>query len=210
MPFLRQGASASVTIPAGQSIRLGALRGSQAQLLIPNGMPGGPVSVVTDGQTVFGPYPNGAVVQASSILGDAEYVVGASPVLTDQPYLPGSVVINGGTINNTAVGPTTPSTGRFTSLRSTSLLSALTDSSGTPGDVTNNAARGRAAFAAAASTVVVTSSLCAADSSVFVSLGGADATLTSIRVTPGAGSFTVRGNAAATGITPFDFLVVQN
>jgi hypothetical protein len=42
-----------------------------------------------------------------------------------------------------------------------------------------------------------------------VSLGGTDATLTSIRVTAAAGSFTVTGNAAATAITKFDFLVVN-
>lgn len=113
-------------------------------------------------------------------------------------------------LNGISIGATTPSTGSFTSLRSTSLQSALTDGSGTPGNVTQNVSRGRAAFAAAASTVVVTNSQVAANSTVLVSLGGSDATLTSVRVTPAAGSFTVTGNAAATGTTVFDYVVIQN
>lgn len=117
-------------------------------------------------------------------------------------YLPAGVAITGGSIAGV--------TGSFTTLRATSLQVAFTDSSGTPGNVTNNAARGRAAFAAAGTSVVVTSSLVAANSTVLVTLGGTDATLTTIRVTPGAGSFTVTGNAAATATTPFDFIVVQN
>jgi hypothetical protein len=88
---------------------------------------------------------------------------------------------------------------------------ALTDGSGTPGNITQNGVtHGRAAFAAAGASVVVTNSLVAANSSVFVSLGGGDATLTSVRVTPGAGTFTVTGNAAATGTVPFDYFVVLN
>ena len=143
-----------------------------------------------------------------------EYLVGTTvntPALAAQGmYNPASVAVTGGTINGTSVGATTPSTGSFTSLRMTSFLSAFTDSSGTPGNVTNNSARGRAAFAAAGSSVVVTNSQVAANSTVLVQLGGSDATLTTVRVTPAAGSFTVTGNAAATGITVFDFIVIQN
>lgn len=113
-------------------------------------------------------------------------------------------------VDGAPVGATTPSSGSFTTLRSTTLQSALTDGSGTPGNVTQNVEHGRAAFAAAASTVVVTNSQVAANSTVLVSLGGSDATLTSVRVTPAAGSFTVTGNAAATGTTPFDYIVIQN
>lgn len=91
-----------------------------------------------------------------------------------------------------------------------SFAAAVTDSSGTPGNATQNTDRGRAAFAAAASTVTITNSQVAANSTVLAQLGGADATLTSVRVTPGAGSFTVTGNAAATGTTPFDYFIIQN
>ena len=117
---------------------------------------------------------------------------------------PTNVVLTGGTIDNIPVGNSTHAV-----VKSSNTKENYTDSSGTPGNVTNNSPRGRAAFAAAASTVVVTSSLVTAASTVLPALGGADATLTSVRVTPGAGSFTVTGNAAATGITPFDFTVVN-
>lgn len=88
-------------------------------------------------------------------------------------------------------------------------ISATTDTSGTPGPATVSTSRGRAAFAAASASVVITNSLVVSTSTVMVALGGADATLLSVRVTPGAGSFTVTGNAAATGITPFDFRIVN-
>lgn len=133
------------------------------------------------------------------------FKVGVDPATISAGFL-----LAGVAINSTTIGATTPSTGSFTSLRFTSILSAITDSSGTPGNVTNNAARGRAAFAAAGTSVVVTSSLCAANSTVLVSLKGGDATLTSVTVTPAAGSFTVTGNAAATATTPFDFVVIGN
>lgn len=87
------------------------------------------------------------------------------------------------------------------------LSDASTNSSGTPGNASSATPRGRAAFAAAGSTVVITNALVLAASSIFVQLGGADATLTSVRVTAAAGSFTVTGNAGATGTTPFDYLI---
>jgi hypothetical protein len=121
-------------------------------------------------------------------------------------YNPAAVALTGGTINNTSVGATTRSTGAFTTLALT-----RTDSSATPGNVTNNSALGRAAFAVGASTVVVTNSIVTASSEVFVELrGAADATLTSIvGVTVAAGSFTVTGNANATAAKQFSFLVVN-
>lgn len=158
---------------------------------------------------------------------------------TTTPTASQQVALTSGTpINNTSIGATTASTGAFTTLSASSTVSGtgfsnymaappsigtttpgivktsnlqatFTDSSGTPGNVTNNSPRGRVAVAAAASTVVVTSSLVTAASTILVSLGGADATLTSVRVTPAAGSFTVTGNAAATGNTALDFLVVN-
>jgi hypothetical protein len=213
MPFLQQGRDAQVVIPAGQSIRVGALRGASASISIPQGLPGGPTQSVTDGQSVYGPYPAGATVTVEAVYGEAEYVVSANPFLTDGLYNSGAVSITGGAVNNTTIGVATPNTGSFTTLRFAiggSLNCALIDGSGTPGNVTQNQPRGRAAFAAAGASVAVTNSLVAANSTILVSLGGADATLTSVRVTPGAGSFTVTGNAAATGITPFDYLVIQN
>lgn len=104
-----------------------------------------------------------------------------------------------------AIGSTTPGVVKTSNLQAT-----FTDSSATPGNVTNNSPRGRAAFAAAGNSVTVTNSLVAATSSVFVQKETADATLTTIlSVVPGAGSFVVTGNAAATATTKFSFLVVN-
>jgi len=200
MPFLQEGREATVVIPAGQSIRVGALLGASASISIPIGLPGGPTQTITDGQSVFGPYPAGATVNVESLVGVTEFVVGASPALTDNVYNSGSVSITGGSITATL---------RVASIGS--FAAALTDGSGTPGNITQNGVtHGRAAFAAAGTSVVVTNSLVAANSSVFVSLRGGDATLTDVRVTPAAGSFTVTGNVAATAITIFDYFVVLN
>lgn len=134
--------------------------------------------------------------------------VGDATLVTADPggFNPAAVALTGGAIDNTPIGATTRSTGAFSRL-------ALTraDSTGTPGNVTNNNQLGRAAFAAAASTVTVTNSSVTATSEVFVQLlGAADATLTSIvGVTVAGGSFTVTGNAAATANKSFSFLVVN-
>lgn len=150
-----------------------------------------------------------------------------------------TALVSGTPINSTSIGATSASTGAFTTLSASSTVSGAgftnymaappsigtttpgivktinlqatyTDSSGTPGNVTNNSPRGRAAFAAASATVTVTSSLVTATSSVFVQQETADATLTTIlSVVPAAGSFTVTGNAAAIGTTKFSFFVVN-
>jgi len=111
------------------------------------------------------------------------------------------------TTGNVVLGATT--TGLTTLTQLDTLTATNTNTSGTPGNATINTLSGRAAFAAAASTCVITNSKVTATSRVFVSLSGGDATLTSVRVTPAAGSFTVTGNAAATGVTVFDFFVVN-
>ena len=248
MPFLRNGESVTVTVPSGQRIAIGALRGSQASILIPQGLAGGPVAVMDDTTRTFGPWTGLTVnVTVNSSQGVVEFVIGATPVLTDDTINEAAAALTGGTINGTSVGATTPSTGSFTTLAATgavtmnpaslavsiapsgtgsatfgasgtgsttvtrvgSLTVLTTDTSGTPGNATINTLSGRAAFAAAGSTVVVTNSTVTATSKVFVSLRAGDATLDSVRVTPAAGSFTVTGNAAATAITIFDFFVVN-
>ena len=92
------------------------------------------------------------------------------------------------------------------------------DSSGTPGNATINARSGRCAIAAAAASVVITNNTVTAASHVFVTLlgsapaGAADATLTQILriyIPAGGGSFTIFGNAAATGNPIVDFVVIS-
>lgn len=120
----------------------------------------------------------------------------------------GTVTINPSTLsnmNNVAIGQTTPQAVKTSNLQA----GTFTDISGTPGAGTSSGTRGRAAFAAAASSVVITSTLVTAASTVLVQLATNDTTLKSVSVIPGAGSFTVTGNAAATGTTVFDFLVIN-
>lgn len=104
------------------------------------------------------------------------------------------------------IGQTTPS-----SVRTSNLSASFTDSTGTPGNVTNNSPRGRVAFASAASSVTVTNSLVTASSMVIAVLRTADGALTDIlRVTPAAGSFTITANGASTGTAAqADFFVVN-
>lgn len=204
MPFLQQSQTVDVVIPAGQSIRVGALRGAKAQILIPSGLPGGPTGLVADGQSVFGPYVAATTVQVLSQVGETEYVVGASPALTDQQYNPASATITGGSLNNVTVGATTRTTGAFTALAITG-----TDSSGTPGNVTNTSGSGRAAIAAGATTVVVTSSAVGAGDHVFIQ-PRAIGTPAMWSVVTAAGSFTVTVNVAAGATWPFDFVVIKN
>lgn len=83
-----------------------------------------------------------------------------------------------------------------------------TDASGTPGNVTQNVLRGRAAIAAVASTCVVTNSNVTATSQILLTIQGNDTTLKSATATPATGSFTVQGNAAATATVKFDYTVI--
>lgn len=81
---------------------------------------------------------------------------------------------------------------------------------GTTGAQTINQPSGTVNFAAAASTLVVTNSLCTVNSLVFAQLRKTDATLTFIKsVVPAAGSFTINGNVAATAETSCAFLIIN-
>jgi hypothetical protein len=117
-----------------------------------------------------------------------------------------SVSFTGGTMNGVVIGGTTRSSAAFTFVQ----VSA-TDSTSTPGNVTNGSTNGRAAFSAGTSSVVVTNgSVVATDTVLITLLGAADATLLYITgVTVAAGSFTVTGNANATAIKGFMFSVIK-
>lgn len=84
------------------------------------------------------------------------------------------------------------------------------NSTGSPGAATLNTPSGRSAIAAGAASVVITNSLVSASSQVYAMLQTADATLTSIKsIVPGAGSFTITGNANATANTNVCWFVVN-
>ncbi len=85
MPFLLPRQSVDVTVPAGQSIIVGNLRGQNVDVLNSNkNDPNAPIVRVplsTTG-TVYGPYPNGANLRIVTGEVTTEYVVGTAPVLT--------------------------------------------------------------------------------------------------------------------------------
>lgn len=126
---------------------------------------------------------------------------------------PASVAITGGAINGAVIGGTTPAAGTFTTLRATTdFQNASTDSSGTPGAATISTPSGRCSIAAAAASVVITSTICTATSKVFATINqaAADATaLQIVRVSTAAGSFTIFANAAATATTVVDFHLIN-
>lgn len=80
---------------------------------------------------------------------------------------------------------------------------------GTIGAVTINKAAGRVNVAAAATSVVVTNSLCTAASHVMATISQNDGTAVLKNVVPAAGSFTINLNAAATANTSVDFFIIN-
>lgn len=82
------------------------------------------------------------------------------------------------------------------------------DSSGSPGAATQNVSRGRAAIAIGALSCVITNALVTANSQILVTLESVDTTLTFLRAAaPGAGAFTVTGNANATAAAKFSYSI---
>jgi hypothetical protein len=102
----------------------------------------------------------------------------------------------------------------FTTALNTTLFGGLTLPStitapGTTGNQTINKPTGRVNIAAAGTTITVTNNLVTANSHViaWVATSG-DATAKTCIAVPGAGSFVVTLNAAATGEVPIGFLVI--
>jgi hypothetical protein len=86
------------------------------------------------------------------------------------------------------------------------------NSSASPGAATLNTPTGLSAIASSASSVVITNSLVTANSIVLAQIvqAAADATLTNIvRVVPGAGTFTIYGNATATAAVTVGWIVLS-
>lgn len=81
--------------------------------------------------------------------------------------------------------------------------------SGTTGAQTINNVCGSVNFAAAATSLVVTNNLVTSNSVIIATVATNDATMTSVQVAAGAGSFTIYANAAATAETRVNFLVVN-
>lgn len=88
-------------------------------------------------------------------------------------------------------------------------LLATNTASGTTGAQTINRPSGTVNFAAGASSLVVTNSLCTTSSIVFAVVRTNDATAVIKNVVPAAGSFTITLNAAATAETSVGFFVIN-
>ena len=109
-----------------------------------------------------------------------------------------------------SAGAVIVSNGGYFQLTGTANFTAngYTDISATPGNGTINSSRGRFAFAAAGTSVTITCSACTAASMIICSLATNDTTALIKNVVPAAGSYTVTLNAAATGTTKCDVLVI--
>jgi hypothetical protein len=229
MPVITAGNTASATIAGDQTVTIVVNHNSSGRVNFVS-VEGGGLAIAGAGQSgrsfgpqattqTFGPYGVAGTLTVFADQGSVDYTINASTfqnvsVVAGYAQTAGTFSSTGtgaktltSTTANVTLGATTTGLTTLTRLDTFTVIS--TDSSGTPGNATINNLSGRAAFAAAASTVVITNSKVTATSKVFVSLAGGDATLTSVRVTPAAGSFTVTGNAAATGTKNFDFLVVN-
>lgn len=227
MATVTAGNSASVTISGDQTVDISVNHNNAGRISFTPSNPSAVAGVGGAGVSfgpmpmskTYGPFGVAGTLTVSCDVGTVTYTVNAT---TLQDVAVNNSITTGGLFS--AIGPSSKTltasstgnvtlgaigTGSTTITRVNSLTVVSTDASGTPGNATINNLSGRAAFAAAGTTVVITNSLVTAASKVFVSLGGSDATLTSVRVTAAAGSFTVTANAAATGTTPFDFLVVN-
>jgi len=135
------------------------------------------------------------VTNAATLYVDAAPAAGANATLTNS-Y---SVWVDAGT---TRLDGTVLFNGAITA--------DTTDGSATPGAIEINKPSGKCAVAIGAASVVVTNSLVTAASHVICTLQFIDATFTQIlSVVPGAGSFTITGNAVATAATKIAFLVVN-
>jgi len=88
-------------------------------------------------------------------------------------------------------------------------LDATITAGGTTGDQTINKSAGSVNFAAAAASLTVTSNKVTANSIVMCTVATNDTTLKSVQCVPGAGSFVMFGNAAATAETRVNFWILN-
>lgn len=221
MPILNAGNSVSATVAGDQTITIVVNHNSSGRVNFVSAEGGGLAVAGGGGRSfgpqatsqTFGPYGVTGTVTIFADAGSVDYTINPSTfqnitVVSDIVATgAGSKSIQASGSSNVVLGATGTGTTQITRVNLLTVVS--TDTSGTPGNATSNNLSGRAAIASGAQTCVITSTAVTAASKVLVSLGGTDAALTSVRVTPAAGSFTVTGNAAATSNVPFDFLVVN-
>ena len=124
-----------------------------------------------------------------------EFVGVLDPVTRTEYYF---MVQKGGTYPAQSVGG-----------KESKVLIVNSDSSGTPGNVTNNSPAGVVAVPAAGQTITVTNNLVTAASIIQLTLLTNDGTAKSAVAVAAAGNFVITLNAAATGITKVGYLVIN-
>ncbi len=113
---------------------------------------------------------------------------------------------NSGT--NTLSVPNLDLNGAFGGATDVSFSKTIT-AGGTTGAQTINDVCGSVNFAAAATSLVVTNSLVTANSVIIATVATNDATMTSVQVVAGSGSFTIYADVAPTAETRVNFLVIN-
>lgn len=121
-----------------------------------------------------------------------------------------NITANTGATNNYAFS-FSGSAGELATLRTDGKLSLLATNTaaGTTGAQTINKPSGTVNFAAAATSLTVTNSLCTTSSIVFAVVRTNDTTATIKNVVPGAGSFVINLGAAATAETSVGFFIIN-
>jgi hypothetical protein len=121
MPFIQSGGQTIVEVQAGQKILITSYGAGQTKVSIgtnPSQFPESFIdTVVIENNSWLSPvFSSLQEVKIDAAVCEVEYVIGVSPIATKERYQPTAVAINGGEINGTTIGLTTPSSGSFTTI----------------------------------------------------------------------------------------------
>lgn len=155
-------------------------------------------STLTD---AYGAYIDGAPIAGTNATITNSYTLGL-----------GGNAVGAGVTNSYAlvVNPNTGATNNWGAyFFGRTRFDATNTAGGTTGAQTINKPSGTVNFAAAATSLVVTNSLCTTSSIVFATVRTNDTTALIKNVVPSAGSFTINLNAAATAETSVGFLIIN-
>jgi len=150
------------------------------------------------GRIIFSALGSGSAQDAASIVSDITGTPGASDSgggrLRFQTSADGSITLTDRLI--------IAGDGKFT-------VENTVTAGGTTGDQTINKASGSVNFAIAAASLTVTNSLCTTSSIVLANVLTNDASMTSVRIVPGAGSFQIIADTPPAAETRVGFLIIN-
>lgn len=167
----------------------------------------------------------GTITNAAAFTVDGGCIAGTNAAITNSSTIySAGVAVGSGTTNSYGLNITANtgatnnyamrlagSAGELLSIRTDGKSSYLATNTagGTTGAQTINKPSGTVNFAAAATSLVVTNSLCTTSSIVFAVVRTNDTTATIKNVVPGSGSFTINLGAAATAETSVGFFIIN-